>query len=339
MADAPTRNRPTRRWFVRSASLAGLAVLAGCGRLSLPGQQASPPRLGFLASGSQEGRAQFIQSLLQGLSEQGYVEGRNVVLEYRFSDGDDDRLPALAAELVALPVALIVASGTPATVAAKQATSTIPIVMGASADPVESGLVASMARPGGNVTGMAMLSAPLMAKRLELLREALPHLSRLATFSNSTNPAHVAQANALASAAGALDLPVQSLEVQRPEDFARAFDLATAAQADALIVPADTLTTNYRARITELAASYRLPAMYDFREFVDAGGLMSYGPTVSDLYRRAASYVGRILKGARPADLPVEQPLLFNLVVNQKAARSLGLALPASLLLQAEVLQ
>jgi putative ABC transport system substrate-binding protein len=295
--------------------------------------------VGFLAPGSQEGRAQFIQSLLQGLSDLGYIEGRNIVLEYRFSDGDDDRLPALAAELAALPVALIVTSGTPATIAAKDATSTIPIVMGASADPVESGLVASMARPGGNVTGMAMLSAPLMAKRLELLREALPHLSRLAILSNPTNPAHVAQSNALASAAGALDLPVQSLDVQRPEDFARAFDLATAAHAEALIVPADALTTNHRARITELAASSRLPAMYDFREFVDAGGLMSYGPTVSDLYRRAAGYVDRILKGARPADLPVEQPLVFNMVINQKAARALGLTLPTSLLLQAEVVQ
>src|SRR5262249_35192082 len=163
----------------------------------------------------------------------------NLVLEYRFSGEDDDRLPALAAELVALPVALIVASGTPATVAAKQATSTIPVVMGASADPVESGLVASMARPGGNVTGMAPLSAPLRAKRLEGLSEALPHLSRLASLTNPNTPAHVAQSNALASAAGALDLPVQTLDVQRPEDFAKAFELAAAAQADGLIVPAD----------------------------------------------------------------------------------------------------
>src|SRR5262245_21207355 len=213
MADVPTRDRPTRRRFVRSASLAGVALFAGCGRLSLPGQQAAnPPRLGFLAPGSREGRAQFIQSLLQGLSELGYVEGRNIVLEYRFSGEDDDRLPALAADLVSLPVAIVVASGTTATVAAKQASSTIPIVMGSSADPVESGLVASMARPGGNVTGMALLSAPLMSKRLEVLREAVPHLSRVAILSNPTNPAHVAQANALASAASAQDLSVQTLD-------------------------------------------------------------------------------------------------------------------------------
>jgi len=332
--------RPTRRQFVQGASVASLALVAGCAGSPFQGPQApNTPRIGFLAPGSREGRAQFIQGLLQGLGEQGYVEGRNILLEYRFSEGDDERLPALAAELVALPVALIVASGTQATVAAKQASSTIPIVMGASADPVESGLVASMARPGGNVTGMSMLSAPLMAKRLEVLREALPQLARVASLSNPNNPAHVAQANALAGAAAALGVPVQSLEVQRPDDFAAAFDLATAAHADALIVPADALTTNHRARITELAASRRLPAMYDFPEFVEAGGLMSYGPAASDLYRRAAGYVGRILKGARPADLPVEQPLVFNLVVNQKAAQALGLALPPSVLLQAEVLQ
>jgi putative tryptophan/tyrosine transport system substrate-binding protein len=333
----------TRRQFLRGTlALAGLSLLSGCGMLPLPGQQAGKvPRIGFLAVGSREGRAPLIEAFLQGLREHGYVEGQNIVIEYRFSEGRDDRLPQLAAELVDLEVDLIVASGTPASFAAKQATSTIPIVMGGlAANPVETGLVASLSRPGGNVTGMSTMTSQLSGKRLELLKETVPGLSRVAVFWNPPNPTYGPVLRELEAGAQMLGLELQRLEVRVPEDFEVAFEAATRQRAGALIAPGDPLTTNRPKVVAELALKHRLPAMMDLREFVEAGGLLSLGVNLTELYRRAAVYVDKIVKGANPADLPMEQPHKLDLFVNLKTAQAIGLTIPQSVLTQAtEVIQ
>ncbi len=317
-------------------------VLAfGAGALAAPlrsiGQQATKvPRIGFLAVGSREGRAFLIEGFLQGLREHGYVEGQNIVIEYRFSEDRNDRLPALAAELVALKVQLILASGTPASFAAKQATSTIPIVMGGiAADPVETGLVASLARPGGNITGMSMMTSQLVGKRLELLKRTVPGLARVAVFWNPPNPAYGPILRELEAAAQTLRVKLQRLEVRDPVDFEGAFKAAIKQRAGALIAPGDPLTTNRPRMVADLALKYRLPTMMDLKEFVEAGGLLSLGLDLVDSYRRAATHVDKILKGANPADLPMEQPTKFDLFVNLKTARVLGLTIPQSVLLQA----
>jgi putative ABC transport system substrate-binding protein len=303
----------------------------------LPGQQsARVPRIGFLAVGSREGRAHLIAGLLAGLHEHGYTEGDNIRIEYRFSDGNDDRLPALAAELVALKVDLIVASGTPASFAAKQATTSIPLVMGGvSAEPVETGLVASLARPGGNITGMSLITSQLGAKRLELFKEMLPGLSRVAVFWNPPVPTYGPVLKELEAAAPALRLELQRLEVHVPEDFEGAFAAAIQQRAGALIVPGEPLTTNRPKLVADLAIKYRLPTMMDYREFAEAGGLLALGPNIVDSYRRSAAYVDKILKGAQPADLPMQQPTELDLAINLAAAKSLGLTLPQSVLQQA----
>jgi putative tryptophan/tyrosine transport system substrate-binding protein len=331
----------SRRQLVQGVGAVGLGLLAGCGRWPGQGQPASSmPRIGFLAPGSREGRAPLLEGFRQGLREWGYVEGDTIVIEYRFSEGNDARLPALAAELVDLRVHVILASAIPATVAAKQATSTIPIVMGGSGDPLATGLVGGLARPGGNVTGMGILASQLMSKRLEMLQEVLPTLTRVSIFTNPTNPIHAPQLAELESAARVLGLQVQRLEVQSPDDFDGAFAAAVMGQADALMVPSDALTTNHRGRLASLAMQYRLPVIYDYREFAEVGGLMAYGPNLRDLYRRAAGYVDKILKGARPADLPVEQPMQFDFIINLTTAHALGLTIPPHVLLQAtEVIQ
>jgi len=335
--------RQSRRQFLQSSlALAGIGLLSGCGMPQLPGQQAAKvPRIGFLAVGPREGRAFMIDGFLQGLREHGYVEGQNILIEYRFSGDRDDRLPELAAELVALQVDLIVASGTPASVAAKQATSTIPIVNGyLAANPVETGLVARMARPGGNFTGMTGLSSQLSGKRLELLNKTVPGLARVAVFWNPPNPTYGPILKELEAAAPTLGLEVQRVEVRVPEDFEAAFEAATREQAGALIAPGDPLTANRPKVVADLALKYRLPAMMELKEFVDAGGLMSYGPNIPDSYRRSATQVDKILKGAKPADLPMEQPTKFDFAVNLKTAQALGLTMPQSVLLQAtEVIQ
>ena len=328
-------HRYSRRQILQgSLTVAGFYLLSGCER---PGQQvAKVRRIGFLAVGSREGRAFMIDGFLQGLREHGYVEGQNVVIEYRFSEDRNDRLPALAAELVNLKVELIVASGTPASFAAKQATSTIPIVMGAIvADPVETGLVASLARPGGNITGMTLMTSQLGGKRLELLKEIVPGLARVAVFWNPPNPAYGPILRELDAAAPKLGLKIQRLEVQLPEDFEGAFKAATRQHAGALIAPGDPLTANRPKVDADLELKHRLPTMMDHREFVEAGGLLSLGPDTVDSYRLAATHVDKILKGANPADLPMEQPTKFDLVVNLKTARALGLTIPQSVLLQA----
>ncbi len=324
-----------RRQFLQgSLVLASFGFLSGC---DMPGQQAAKVRrIGFLAVGSREGRAFLIKGFLQGLRERGYVEGQNIVIEYRFSEDRDDRLPELAAELVHLKVEIIVASGTPASFAAKQATSSIPLVMGGvAADPVETGLVASLARPGGNVTGMSMMTSQLSGKRLELFKEIVPGLSRVAVLWNPPNPAYGPVLRELEAAAQTLQLKIQRLEVRVPADFEGAFEAATRQRAGALIVPADPLTTNRQTVIADLAVKHRLPAIMDTKEFVKAGGLLSLGVDLADLYRRSATHVDKILKGAKPADLPVEQPTRFELVINLKTAKALGLTIPLSLLLRA----
>jgi putative ABC transport system substrate-binding protein len=321
-------------------TVAGISLLCGC---EMRGQQAAKvvPRIGFLAVGSREGRAFVIEGFLQGLREHGYVEGRNIVIEYRFSEGRNERLPELAAELVAVKVDLILASGSPASFAASQATRTIPIVMGSlAADPIETGLIASLARPGGNITGMSEMAAQLGTKRLELLKEIVPGLSRVAVFWNQPNPAYGPDLKVLEAAAPRLGVELQRLEVRTPEDFEGAFLTATRQRARALFVPGDPLVTNRPRMVADLAQKYRLPTVTDFRELPRAGGLLSFGPDLVDSYRRAATHVDKILKGAKPGDLPMEQPTKFDLVVNLKTAQVLGLTIPHSVLTQAtEVIQ
>jgi putative ABC transport system substrate-binding protein len=274
-----------------------------------------------------------IAAFLEGLQELGYVEGHNVAIEYRFGEGDE-ALAALAAELVALPVDLILASGTNATVAAERVTATIPIVMGSSGDPVATGLVASLARPGGNVTGMSVLVSPMSGKRLELLKETIPGLSRLAVISNETNPIHVPRDQEIEAAAEALGIEMRLLPVRRADDFEGAFRAATRARADAIYPADDPIVVNAREQLAELALRYRFPTLFVFRENVEAGGLLSYGPSFASMYRRAAYFVDRILKGAKPADLPVEQPRVFDFVVNMKTAQALGITFPPEIMLQ-----
>jgi putative tryptophan/tyrosine transport system substrate-binding protein len=315
-------------------ALVGIGLLPGWEAPELAAEKV--PRIGFLAVGSREGRAFVIEGFLQGLREHGYVVGQSIVIEYRFSEGQNDRLPGLAAELVNLKVDLILASGSPASFAAKQATSTIPIVMGSlAADPVETGLIVSLARPGGNITGMTEMAAQLGGKRLELLKQTVPSLSRVAVFWNPPNPAYGPVLRALEAAAPLLGLELQRLEVRAPEDFESALQTAIRRRAGALFVPGDPLVTNRPRVVADLALKYRLPTMTDFKELPGAGGLMSFGPDLVDSYRRAATHVDKILKGAKPADLPMEQPTKFDLVVNLKTARALGLTIPQSVLLQA----
>jgi putative ABC transport system substrate-binding protein len=328
------RRHSRRHFLLGGLALVSFSLLCGCER---PGQRATEaPRIGFLAVGSREGRAFVIEGFLQGLREHGYVEGQNIVIEYRFSEGRNDRLPALAAELVDLKVKLILASGSPASFAAKEATRTIPIVMGSlAANPVETGLIASLARPGGNITGMTEMASQLSGKRLELLKQTVPNLSRVAVFWNPPNPAYGPVLKELEAAGQTMGVQIQRLEVRVPEDFEGALVAATKQRAKALFVPGDPLVTNRPRMLADLALKYRLPTITDFRELPEAGGLLSFGPDLVDSYRRAANHVDKILKGANPADLPMEQPTKFDLLVNLKTARTLGLTIPQSVLVQA----
>jgi putative tryptophan/tyrosine transport system substrate-binding protein len=280
------------------------------------------------------------EAFLQGLRDLGYVEGRNVVIEYRDAKGKPERLPALAAELVAAKVDVILAGGTPHALAAQQATRTLPIVFAGATDPVGNGLVTSLARPGGNVTGLSVLTQEeLVGKRLELLKQAVPGVSRVAVLWQPDAYGERTQKDMLKGAevaARALGVRVQFVEARGPEDFDRAFSEMTRARAGALTVISSSMLFSERRRLVDLAAKNRLPAMYTGRDFVDAGGPMSYGQNVADFFRRAATYVDKILKGAKPADLPVEQPTKFELIINLKAAKALGLTIPPSLLARAD---
>ena len=295
------------------------------------------PRIGILLLLGAPGHPNpLLDAFRGGLRDAGYVEGQNLVIEYRWAEGQAQRLPDLAADLVRLKVAVILTAGTPATLAAKAATGTIPIVMTNVGDPVGSGIVVSLARPGTNVTGLSLLDTDLDGKRIELLKEAVPHLARLAILWSSNDPGMTLAFSRVEMAARALGLALQNLAVREAAEFPRALEAAGAERAEALFVTAQPFTNRHRAEILALVAKQRLPAMYTIRGFVDAGGLMAYGPSQADQYRRAATYVDRILKGARPADLPVEQPTKFELVINLKTAKALGLTIPPALLQRAD---
>jgi len=292
------------------------------------------PQIGFLVFVSSEARYRGFQ---QGLRELGYVEGQNIAIEFRSADGSLERLRDLADELVRLHVDVIVAGSTVGAKASKRATSTIPIVMANVADPVGGGLVASLARPGGNITGLSTMGQDLSGKRLELIREVVPRLRRIGVLWHQDSPSSVTAFKELKAAAQSLGVDVRSLGVRPPvPEIDKAFGTASNWRADALIALDDSLIFSNRTRIIALAARSRLPAVYGYREFPDAGGLMAYGPSRHDLYRRAATYVDKILKGTKPADLPVEQPTRFELVVNLKTAKALGLTIPPSILIRAD---
>jgi putative ABC transport system substrate-binding protein len=294
-------------------------------------------RIGRLSPGSSVLVAHLWEAFRQGLRELGYVEGHNLVLEERYAEGTPERLRDLAAELVRLPVAVMVAEGAAAVRAAQHATRTIPIIMVASVDAVGEGLVASLARPGGNITGLRFLGAELPGKRLELLKETVPRSTRIAVLANPTFPAYASRLHNLTGAARTLGLHLHVVEVRRADELDTAFAAMTRAGADAVIVIEDAVLLNSeRGRVVaELAATHRLPVMYAWREWVVAGCLMSYGPSRPGMYRHAAIYVDKLLKGANPAELPVEQATTFELVINLKTAEALGLTIPPSLLLQA----
>jgi len=312
--------------------LIGLAVALAVGLAFAPlaaeGQQTGKVyRVGFLRNGPPPDT--FIEGLRRGLHDHGYVEGQNISIEYGLADSAD-QLPSVAAHLIRLNVDVILASGTPPVPVAKSATQTIPIVFVASIDPVATGIVSSLARPGGNITGFVGVHSDLMGKRLELLREAVHRLSRVAVLSHATNPGNVQYLRQAEIAARALGTQLQLLAVRNAGDFERVFGEARGASA--LIQLDDVIFTSHRRQVVELAVKHQLPTMYGFREFVDAGGLISYGPDYPDLYRRAATYLDKIFRGAKPADLPVEQPTKFELVINMKTAKALGLTIPHSLL-------
>jgi putative tryptophan/tyrosine transport system substrate-binding protein len=296
-------------------------------------------RIGYLGPSSPTAVSRFTEAFRQGLRELGWVEGQNIVIEYRFAEGQFDRLPRLAAELARLKVDIIVAIPTPAAVAAKNATATIPIVMTNVADPVGQGLVASLAHPGGNVTGLSYsIGMETVDKSLELLKTAVPSVHRVAVLSNPGNSGHALAIRSLKAAAPSLGLDLQLLAARRPNEIDGAFDAMTKERAGAVLVVADSLFLLHGARLAGLTAKYRLPSMHGVREMVEAGGLMSYGPDTTYQSRHAATYVDKILRGAKPADLPVEQPNKFELVINMKTAKALGLTIPPSLLLRADEL-
>ena len=275
-------------------------------------------------------------ALLQGLLELGYIEGQNLVIEFRSADGRDERFPDLVTELIRLNVDLIVTRGTPAALAAKNATRTIPIVMAAIGDPVENGVIASLARPGANVTGLSASVTELQAKRLELLKELVPRIARIAYLTNIGNPNEQLNWKEMERAAQFLGVAVKLLDVRKPEDIGRAFDDASEQRIDALVVSVDGFLATNRQLIVDLALKHRLPAIYASREFINPGGLASYAPSYLDLYRRAAPYVDKILKGANPSELPVMQPTKFEFVINLNTAKALGLTVPSALLTRAD---
>jgi putative ABC transport system substrate-binding protein len=324
----------------RRTFLAGTGAMLLSAPLDAEAQQAAKvPRIGYLAN-NLTANPHLREAFLQGLRDLGYVEGRNVVIEYRSAEGKSERLPTLAAELVALEVDVIVAPGTPLALAAKQATRTLPIVFAAFGDPVRSGLATSLARPGSNATGLSiLLSSELVGKYLELLNQAVPGVSRVAVLWQRGGLGERTEQDLLKGAevaARALGVRVQFVEARGPADIDRAFSDMTRARAGALAVLATSMLNSERRRLVDLAAKNRLPAMYPYREFVEAGGLMAYGADLADLTRRAATYVDKILKGAKPADLPVEQPTKFELVINLRTAKAIGLTIPQSLLLRAD---
>ena len=325
-----------RRYLGIVVAALGLLLTAP---LAADAQQAGKvPRIGFLSLTSPSDRPALLDAFRQGLREVGWVEGQNIVIDYRYAEGRVDRLPDLPAELVRLKVDLIVASaGTQVATAAKNATETIPIVMIFVRDPVGNGLIASLARPGGNVTGVSgSAGLEIFAKQLELLKETVPKIRRVAILSNPTNAYHQLAIREVNVAARSLGVELQLLGARGPNEFDGAFAAMAKERVGALLVLSDAIFGYHQTRLVDLAARSRLPAAYSVRDYVEAGGLMSYGPSLLDSYRQAAAYVDRILKGAKPAELPVEQPSKYELVINLKTAKVLGLTIPPSLLARAD---
>jgi ABC-type uncharacterized transport system substrate-binding protein len=312
--------------------LGGGATWPFAARAQQPGRL---PTIGLWGPTTPSIGSQRVAAFVKRLRELGWIEGRTVAIEYRWAEGRNERAAEIAAELVRLKVDVIVTQGTASVIAAKQATSVIPIVFAAVGDPVGSGLVASLSRPGGNVTGLSVQQTDTASKRIELFREVVPGLRRLAIMGNVGNPAVVLELSEVQSTARALGLEVTTLEIRQAEDIAPVFD-ALKGRADALYVCADPLVLTNRIRVNTLAQGARLPTMYLLGEYVEAGGLMSYGPSVPDMYRRAADFVDKILRGAKPADIPVEQSTKFDLVINLTTAKTLGLKIPESFLLRAD---
>ena len=299
-------------------------------------QPTKVPRIGYLGATSPAATAARIDAFRQGLRELGYVEGKTIFIDYRWAEGKLDRIPGLAAELVRLNVDVIVTAGPADTKGAKQATSTIPIVMGFDNDPVGNGFVTSLARPGGNITGLSTLAPEISGKQLELMKEIVRRLSRIAVFGTSRQPGNAQSLQEVELAAKALKVKLQYLDVLDPKDVETAFRAATKGRADAILVLQTPVASQQRAQFIDLAVKHRLPATYSRADFVEAGGLMCYGASFPDLMRRAATYVDKILKGRSPADLPVEQPMKFEFIVNLKAAQQIGLTVPPNVLARAD---
>jgi putative ABC transport system substrate-binding protein len=294
------------------------------------------PRIGYLAGASHAAIAFRLEAFRQGLRELGYLEGKNIGIEYRYSEGNFRRQKELAFELARANVDVIVTSGPASTRAAKEATATIPIIMTFDSDPVGSGSVASLARPGGNITGLSTLAPEISGKQLELLKEIVPKLSRVAVIGSSANPGNAQVLKGMEAAAQVFSVKLQYLDILDPKELETVFRAALNERVDAVVALAGTVIIAQRAQIAELAIKSRLPAIYERREYVEAGGLMSYGVSITDLDRRAATYVDKILKGAKPADLPVEQPKKFEFIINLKAAKQIGLTIPPNVLVRAD---
>jgi putative tryptophan/tyrosine transport system substrate-binding protein len=323
-----------RRDFI--AGLSSVAALPFGARA----QQPTTPVIGILLDGFSGTATEYLQNFRDGMRELGYEDKRNVKFEYRFADGHLDRLPMLAGELIDLNPSVIVSAGTMANLAARRATRAIPVVMASGADPVGFGLIASHNRPSGNVTGLANFAELLVSKQIELLRELMPRLSRVGVLINPNNPLHVPQLKESQAAAAQVRLYASFFEIHAPEELDSTFAAISQQKFDGLIVPPDYLFLNHRRHLADLASSFRMATIYGYREHVVEGGLMSYGPNLPASYRRAATYVDKILRGAQPADLPVEQPTKFDLTINLKTAKALGLIIPETLLATAdEVIQ
>jgi putative ABC transport system substrate-binding protein len=321
-----------RRQFI---SLLGGAAAAS--PIAARGQQVGKiPRIGFMGNSTAALEANLIGPFRAGLREHGYREGDNIIIEFRWAEGRYDRFPALIAELLAAKVDLIVTAGTPASLAVKQATSTVPLVMIAVGDPVGTGLVASLARPGGNLTGLSSIAPDLEGKRLELLRDIVPKVAHVGVFLNPANLFHAGSIRQARTAADTLGIKLEPLEVSKSEDLGAAFAAIVRSRPDALLILADRVFLHNRTRIIDFTVQHQLPNINAYRELVEAGGLMSYGPSYEEMHKRSAEFVDKILKGAKPADLPIEQPTKFTLIVNLKAAKALGLNVPPMLLARAQ---
>jgi putative ABC transport system substrate-binding protein len=313
-----------------------VVALTLCGARVEAQQPTKVPRIGFLATVTLANIPARTEAFRQGLRELKYVEGKNIFIEWRSAEGKNDHLPTLAAELVNLKVDVIVTGGPSNTRAAKEATSTIPIVMAQDGDPIGNGFVASLGRPGGNITGLSTLAPELSGKQLELLKETVPRLARVAVIGSSAQPGNAQMLREVELVAKAFAMKIQNLDVVTPKDLETAFRAASKGRAEGVLLLQNALIVNARAQIANLAVKDRLPAMYSASDFVEDGGLMSYGVSVTDLYRRAAIYVDKILRGAKPAELPVEQPKKFDFIVNLKAARQIGLTIPPNVLARAD---